>query len=185
MIKRLRHKLIAACMASLAVVLLVILGGVNLMGYYRAVSDADAILTVLAANDGTFPKPRGGLQQPPPGEPGMKRDLFDQRGMSPETPYESRFFSVLLGEDGQVLQTDTGQIAAVDAEDAAACAQSVVRSGRGAGFWGDYRYLRCDDELGSRVIFLDCGRSLSSFRTTLLASILLALFGLAAVLCCC
>ena len=58
MIKRLRHKLIAACMASLAVVLLVILGGVNLMGYYRAVSDADAILTVLAANDGTFPKPR-------------------------------------------------------------------------------------------------------------------------------
>ena len=129
MIKRLRHKLIAACMASLAVVLLVILGGVNLMGYYRAVSDAGAILTVLAANDGTFPKPRGGLQQPPPGEPGMKRDLFDQRGMSPETPYESRFFSVLLGEDGQVLQTDTGQIAAVDAEDAAACAQSVVRSG--------------------------------------------------------
>ena len=182
MIKRLRHKLIAACMASLAVVLLVILGGVNLMGYYRAVSDADAILTVLAANDGTFPEPRGGLQQPPPGEPGMRRDLFDQRGMSPETPYESRFFSVLLGEDGQVLQTDTGQIAAVDAEDAAACAQSVVRSGRGAGFWGDYRYLRCDDELGSRVIFLDCGRSLSSFRTTLLASILLALFGLAAVL---
>ena len=182
MIKRLRHKLIAACMASLAVVLLVILGGVNLMGYYRAVSDAGAILTVLAANDGTFPKPRGGLQQPPPGEPGMKRDLFDQRGMSPETPYESRFFSVLLGEDGQVLQTDTGQIAAVDAEDAAACAQSVVRSGRGAGFWGDYRYLRCDDELGSRVIFLNCGRSLSSFRTTLLARILLALFGLAAVL---
>lgn len=182
MIRRLRHKLIAACMLSLAIVLLVILGGVNLMSYHKVVSDADAILAVLATNDGTFPKHQGGLQQPPPGEPGRKPDLFEQRGMSPETPYESRFFSVLLSEDGQVLQTDTGQIAAVDAEDAAAYAQSVVKSGHSAGFWGNYRYLLCDDELGSRVIFLDCGRSLSSFRSTLLASLSLALLGLAAVL---
>ena len=170
MIRRLRHKLIAACMLSLAIVLLVILGGVNLMSYHKVVSDADAILAVLATNDGTFPKHQGGLQQPPPGELGRKPDLFDQRGMSPETPYESRFFSVLLSEDGQVLQTDTGQIAA------------VVKSVHSAGFWGNYRYLLCDDELGSRVIFLDCGRSLSSFRTTLLASLSLALLGLAAVL---
>ena len=48
MIRRLRHKLIAACMLSLAIVLLVILGGVNLMSYHKVVSDADAILAVLA-----------------------------------------------------------------------------------------------------------------------------------------
>lgn len=188
MIKKLRRKLIAACMISLAIVLTVILGGVNLMSYHKVVADADAVLALLDANDGAFPKNRGGQEEKPEGDvptdsvPGGKKNPFDQRGMSPETPYESRFFSVLLGKGGQVLQTDTGQIAAVDEEEAVVYAREVSDSGRSSGFWGDYRYRLCEDELGSRIIFLDCGRSLSSFRTTLIASVLLALLGLLAVL---
>ena len=58
MIKKLRRKLIAACMISLAVVLTVILGGVNVMSYYKVVSDADAILSLLDANGGAFPRTR-------------------------------------------------------------------------------------------------------------------------------
>ena len=188
MIKRLRRKLIAACMLSLAIVLLVILGGVNLMSYQKVVADADAVLALLEANDGVFPRIHAGPEEmpedgfSPAGGPGGKKDPFDQRGLSPETPYESRFFSVLLGEDGQVLETDTGQIAAVDGEEAAVYAQSVAASGKRAGFWGNYRYLLCQEDANSRVIFLDCGRSLSSFRTTLIASVSLALLGLGAVL---
>lgn len=185
MIKCLRRKLIAACMASLTVVLLVILGGVNLMSYQKVVSDADAILALLAANDGTFPKNRGGQGEKTEGDVLPAGGLMGKRepyGMSPETPYESRFFSVLLGEDGQVLETDTVQIVAVDAEEAAAYARNVVNSGNPSGFWGDYRYLIHEEAEGSQVIFLDCGRSLSSFRTTLLASVALSLVGLGAVL---
>lgn len=102
--------------------------------------------------------------------------------MSPETPYESRFFSVLLGEDGQAVETDTGQIAAVDAEQATDYAQKAAASGKTSGFLDDYRFLVQNESGGIRVIFLDCGRSLSSFRTTLLASVSLAVLGLAAVL---
>lgn len=185
MIGRLRRKLIVACMVSLTVVLTVILGGVNLMSYHKVVSDADAVLTLLDVNGGAFPKNHGGQTAgtlPPGSAPPTKKDPFGQRGMSPETPYESRFFSVLLGEDGQVLQTDTGQIAAVDEEEAAVYAQNVFLSGSSSGFWGNYRYLLCENEQGSLIIFLDCGRSLSSFRMTLLASVLLALLGLLAVL---
>lgn len=188
MIKRLRRKLIVACMVSLAIVLTVILGGVNLMSYHKVVSDADAVLALLDANGGAFPKNPGKQQEPSAGDilpddvPVGKRDPFGQRVMSPETPYESRFFSVLLGEDGQVLRIDTGQIAAVDEEEAAVYAQNVFDSGRSSGFSGDYRYLLCEDTQGSLIIFLDCGRSLSSFRMTLLASVLLALLGLLAVL---
>ena len=50
MIRKLRRKLIAACMASLAAVLLVILGGVNWMSYQKVVDDADAVLAVLSAD---------------------------------------------------------------------------------------------------------------------------------------
>ena len=181
MIKRLRLKFIVATMVSLAVVLAVILGGVNLMSYQKVVSDADAVLALLDDNGGAFPKIHSG-QLPPDGAPSVKKDPFGQRGMSPETPYESRFFSVLLADDGQVLRIDTGQIAAVDEEEAVVYAQSVSASGRSSGFWGDYRYRLCSDELGSLIIFLDCGRSLSSFRATLLASVALALLGLLAVL---
>lgn len=188
MIRRLRRKLILASMASLAVVLLVILGGVNLMSYAKVVSDADAVLAVLDANGGSFPQPHEGAAErpegnaPPDSPPEGRKDPFGQRGMSPETPYESRFFSVLLDGEGQVLQMDTGQIAAVDEEDAAAYARAAAASGSGAGFVGDYRYLLREDPEGSWVIFLDCSRSLSGFRTTLLASAGLAAVGLLAVL---
>lgn len=144
MIKKLRAKLILACMFSLAVVLLVILGGVNLMSYQKVVSDADTVLSLLAANDGAFPKLRAPQEEKdegyfaPFGTPGDKRDLFNQRIMSPETPYESRFFSVLLGEDGQAVETDTGQIAAVDAEQATDYAQKAAASGKTSGFLDDY-----------------------------------------------
>lgn len=179
MIKRLRRKLIAACMLSLAIVLTVILGGVNLMSYHKVVADADAILAVLADNGGAFPKPN--LQQAPPGAPDdQRRDKLDGPGLSPETPYESRFFSVALDADGQVLRADTGQIAAVDRQQAAAAAQAVA--GRSTGFWGEYRFLCRSAGAGSLVIFLDCSRGLSNFRATLAASLLLAGAGLLAVL---
>ena len=187
MIKQLRRKLIAACMISLAIVLIVILGGVNLMSYQKVVADADTVLALLGSNDGEFPKLHSGPDAPPDGEVPMdrgtgKRDLLGAKGLSPETPYESRFFSVVLNENHQVIQTDTGQIAAVDDESAELYAQSAVESGHTAGFLDDYRYLVLAEEGNTRVIFLDCGRSLSSFRTTLLASMALSLLGLMAVL---
>lgn len=181
MIKRLRRKLIAACMVSLALVLAVILGGVNLMSYAQMVSDADSVLTLLASNNGAFPKPQGSA--PAPSDlPEGKKGGVGGHGISPETPYESRFFWVLLDADGQVLQTNTRQIVAVDDEQAARYARQALAGGRTFGFCQVYRYLVQPDGEVSRVIFLDCGRSVSSLRTTLLASIALALLGLGAVL---
>lgn len=187
MIKKLRRKLIAACMLSLAVVLALILGGVNLMSYHKVVSDADAVLALLGSNNGDFPQnresPAGreGGDPPADAQPEARGDL-GRRALSPETPYESRFFSVLLDGENQVLETDTGQIAAVDAQTAGLYARSVAVAGRTAGFRGDYRYLVLVEGENTRVIFLDCGRSLSSFRATLLASAALAALGLLAVL---
>lgn len=184
MIRKLRRKLIAACMFSLALVLFVILGGINLVSYRKVAADADAILAVLGENDGAFPKPRQqkGVETAPDAAQQQDKKPSGVRGMSPETPYESRFFSVLLDEDGQVVKTETGQIAAVDDEEAASCALSVMGLAGDSGFFGEYRYLRCAGETGTRIIFLDCGRSLSGFRMTLFSSVALALVGLGCVL---
>lgn len=184
-IKTLRRKFIAATMLSLAAVLLVILGGVNLMSYQKVISDADAILKLLCANSGTFPEfPTGKRPAQAAAQPPISADKpgFGDRGLSPETPYESRYFSVVLDETGQVVYTDTVQIAAIDDDTAASYAQAVWQSGRTSGFWEDYRYACRSEANGWRIIFLDCGRTLSGFRTTLLASVMLALVGLGAVL---
>lgn len=175
MMRALRRKLIVATMLSLTVVLTVILGGVNLMSRQKIVAEADAILTVLAENQGSFPR-RGFFRDPLPQRP------TGAPGMSPETPYESRYFSVLLDADGQVLQTDTGQVAAIDDETANAGAAKILATGRTTGFWEQYRYLRSEESDGTRLIFLDCTRILSSLRTTLLYSIALAFLGLGTVL---
>ena len=89
---------------------------------------------------------------------------------------------MVLDETGQVVYTDTVQIAAIDDDTAASYAQAVWQSGRTSGFWEDYRYACRSEANGWRIIFLDCGRTLSGFRTTLLASVMLALVGLGAVL---
>ena len=177
MIQKLRVKFIIASMLSLALVLLVILGGVNAMSYQKVVRDADRILALLSENRGVFP------QQTPPDDRGGKPGPIPVlgHGISPETPFESRFFSVLLNEKGQVLQSDTGQIAAVDDRSAGEMAQAIWASGSVSGFRGDYRYVRVAETGGARLIFVDCGRSLSNFRTTLIASGLVALAGLLAV----
>lgn len=177
MIQKLRVKFIAASMLSLALVLLVILGGVNAMSYHKIVRDADHILQLLSENQGAFPKapPPDGREGKPGPLPGARRDL------SPEAPFESRFFSVLLDKTGQVLRSDTGQIAAVDDRSAGEMAQSVWESGTLQGFRNDYRFIRVEESGGVRFIFLDCGRGLSNFRTTLISSVLVALAGLLAV----
>ena len=140
MIQRLRVKFITASMLSLALVLLVILGGVNAMSYRKIVQDAGHILELLSENRGAFPK-----ALPPDGETGKPdRPLPPGNGLSPEAPFESRFFSVLLDGEGQVLQSDTGQIAAVDDQSAGEMAQAVWETGHTGGFWEDYRQLGGD-----------------------------------------
>ena len=187
MIKKLRIKFISASMLSLAVVLFVIIGGINAMSYRKVVFDADAILSVLASNQGMFPQKVSQAEDEPPKKELPQNGAVDngnlrKRGFSDETPYESRFFSVLLDENGQVLSTDTGKIAAVDQTTTVEYAQEVWTSGRNSGFWEQYRFLRSTENGGVRLIFLDCGRSLSSSKTVLLASVSISLLGLLAVL---
>ena len=187
MIKKLRIKFISASILSLAVVLFVIIGGINAMSYRKVVSDADTILSVLASNQGMFPQKASQAEDSPPKKELPQNSAADngnlyKRGFSDETPYESRFFSVLLDENGQVLSTDTGKIAAVDQTTAVEYAQEVWSSGRNSGFWEQYRFLRSIENGGVRLIFLDCGRSLSSSKTVLLASVSISLLGLLAVL---
>lgn len=179
MIQKLRIKFVLLTSLSLLLVLSVIIGSVNLLNYRKIVQNADSTLRLLAENDGEFPKNTKSESAP---LASSKPPEYKRRYMSPELPYESRFFSVRADQDGKVLSTDTDRIAAVDSGTAASYAETILSHSRTQGFADDYRYLCSSSGDGFLLVFLDCGKSLSTFRTFLFTSCCISLAGVCAVL---
>lgn len=169
MIKKLRIKLIAASMASLFLVLFVIGGIVGILNYKKIIDDADQILEVLEENAGKFP----------PKFPGDRND--GRPGMSPELPYESRYFSVVLDENGDIVLTNTSKIASIDTAKAIEYASAVWEKEMQKGFQDHYRYWRCSSDGEVRIIFLDCRRQLDNFHNFLLTTFGVSSIGLLSV----
>ena len=178
MIRKLRIKLVVAAMLSLVLVLGVILCVAGVLNYRKTVTDADSILAILRENDGSFPlEDRPGNDEFSGDEP----PRLDHR-FSPELPYESRYFSVFLTEEGEVVSVNTGKIAAVDTSTAIDYAQWVVQRGAARGFVDDYRYTVYGVGEETHIVFLDYGREMSAFRTFLFTSAGVSAVGLLAVL---
>lgn len=171
MIKKLRMKFIALTMFSLLMVLLVIIGTINLLNYKRIVENADSVLAILSENNGIFPKMNND----------RRNDGFNP--MSPELPYETRYFSVLIDSTGKILAADMGQIAAVNKDTAVEYARNVFDLNRQKGFMGNYRFIQKASGDNTRIIFMDCGRNLTTFRTFLWISCAISALGLLAVFC--
>lgn len=183
MIKKLRTKLVITSMLSLLLVLLVIEGIVGILNYRKIVTDADRILTILGQNQGKFPEKEMQLDPEKPREPIPGGGKDDLGSMSAELPYESRFFSVVLTQSGQIVTTDTGKVASIDTTQAGVYAKEVWEKGAKKGFVEDYRYLVTEEEDGQNVqlIFLDRGRELSNFRSLITAGLGVTGVGLFAV----
>lgn len=170
MIKKLRIKLILVSMLSLLAVLLAIVGGINLMNVHRMIGEADGVLDILAENDGRLP---------------MQEEFAEPENgpeyASPEVPYESRYFYVLLDEEAGVIATNIEKIAAVDQETAVEYAQAALDRGADRGFVGECRYTVQEEDSGIRISFLDCGRRIGMCRVFALNSLWISLLGMLAV----
>ena len=170
MIKKLRFKLIFVSMLSLLIVLITIEGMIGVMNYRKVVLDADQILEILSDHAGRFP------------ENFPLKKGHDRPGMSPELPYESRYFSVLFDEEGNERSVDIGKVAAIDREEASAYARKVWSGQKEKGFMGNYRYMVTRTEAGVRITFLDCRRQQDMFQNLLVNALWISLAGLGAVL---
>ncbi len=208
MIRKLQNKFILISMLSMLLVLTVIIGSINIINYRQLTEDADHILHILSENDGEFPKdrprpdsrePQGDNSSPdfrdgptdnaspdsrePQGDNSStpKKPKPHSLDMSPEMPFETRYFSVILTKDGAVSSTNIKKIAAIDSEGACAYALQVWKRQQAAGFLSSYRYLMEHTPEGTRIIFVDCARSLSTFRSFLFTSVLISVLGLLSV----
>ena len=104
--------------------------------------------------------------------------IEERRTSSAEIASETRYFSVLLTEEGEVIRTDTNFISAISEKTANEYARRALKRRGSSGFIGDYRYLVGDaDASGNRlVVFRDCGAALTNFRNFRNISIFVSVF---------
>lgn len=165
MIKKLKIKFIALSMTSLFILLLIIVAGMNIINYTSVCAQADEILSLISQNRGVFPDFKGkGPDRLP-------------RNMSPELRDESRYFSVLLDNSGNLIHVETSRITSVDTTTAIEYARNVMEKGKVRGFIDGFRFVQSHEGNTIRIIFLNHERQLDSFYHFLLISTGMALAG--------
>ena len=172
MIRKLKFKLVVLASSALLILLAVIVVAMNGMNYAKMTNEADDILAFLAEHNGAFP----GV-----GKPDEPEDDKLPPFMSPELPYQSRYFSVLLDGDQKVIHTDISRIASVTEENANEYAVRALTGRNESGFTDRFRFYRYSEGDSTRIIFLDCGRQLESLRNFLITAIVISCIAYAAV----
>ncbi len=167
MIRRLKRRFVLLSALSLFALLTVLVASMNLINYTSTVADMDEILELLSQNRGTFPD----------FEADMTSDGTLPPHLSPELPYESRFFSVLKDGKTGMIYTDVSRIASVDSETALSYAECAMQEKATGGFIDHFRYLRVVEGESTRMIFLDCTRQLDSVQRFLTFGVLISLIG--------
>ena len=171
MIHKLKRKFILLATVSMLLLMTVLVAIMNLVNYSQVVSDSDAVLDVLSQPNAPFL----GDVQPPENSEEMR--AFIPPGMSPEVPYESRFFTVTVSAEGKIMESNLSRIVSVDSESLDAYIAEAAGGRSSRGFVGNFRYLKTSDGESTRILFLDCGRKLDAFRTFLWTSVSVGLLG--------
>ena len=199
--RRLRRKFILVAMGAVTAVLALIIAGINIVNYSHVCKTADARLDYILAGKGSIdwtdePKAdpgdgkdvagSGGAAAGENGDDGAGINLEHVpirhfEGMTAESPFDTRYFTVTL-VNGQVVDVNTARIAAVGAKRAARIAAGLYSKGWTSGFSGSYRYIATVQGEETTYVFVDCSRELASFRSFLSASVAISCIGWLAVL---
>lgn len=187
--KRLRQKFVLVAMLSVAAALALILVVINVVNYQSVCRMADDRIEAIIQNGGSFP----GVSSADGGQADQEemsdasvvilKELsatyidrsfdLDKRAadiMDKEAPYDTRYFTVTVDDDGAIVGVDVNHVAATTAQDACTYALQVSVSGAKHGFYGAYRYRVVDADEGSLYVFVNCSRELSNFEAFLGAS---------------
>lgn len=116
---------------------------------------------------------------------GLKENDLKRHGISPESQFDTRYFTVTINSNGEVENIDTSKIASVSSENAAEYAKKLWKSGKKgdgkSGFSESFKYMTVCEGGSTMYIFLSCQRELSTIRTYVLASVGISVFGLGVV----
>lgn len=147
--------------------------------------DGSTVPNDSTVSDGST-APDDSMVPPAPDSGSYFDDQYGRHGIDKETPFETRYFSVLLYKNGNVSTIDTGKIASVSTSEAGDYATSLYGKGKTKGFIDQYKYLSISttNTNGDNMVlyvFINCSKELMTIRTYALASIGISIIGLLVV----
>ena len=158
MIGSLRRKFILIAMASLVGTMAVLCAAIGVGNYYIATKRVDDAILILYQNGGSFL---------PPGSHRLDPSDFDFQ-ITPETPFETRYFIVELTAQREIRGVDLDHIAALDRRTVVDTVSRIIDTGADRGNVDHYRFgVFSDEGGGSTVIVVDCFLQLQSANNML------------------
>ena len=176
MIKKLHRKFILVATLAVCIIVVVALGVINGFLYFEMRRDVHSILSYISDNGGSVTGER---------RPSSQGWLSDGNWTedTPEFVYQTRYFSVLLDNDGTAKVINVNHIVAFTAKEAVSAAVAAVKTGEQEGFFkkdrASYAYYVSQNDAGDfLVVIMDCTRDFYVVHAFLKYSIL---FGLACI----
>lgn len=173
MIYHLQKKVIRICGIAVLVVFSIIFLLIYIFNTNQLNDTMDALTDRISDNDGKFPEWRDDRGNPelPVGLPGF---------MTMETPFSTRFFTVLFDENGKIVSIDLGSISAITEETAWEYAMEAYAKDGERGWIDDYRYKQYHKGQATAIVYVDGSMNrFMSNRTILSAGIVLVISALA------
>ncbi len=164
MIRSIRRKFILIAMLSLVGTMIVLCTAIGIGGFLSAENRVDRAITLLYQNGGTFLPP------------GAKFDPSDFNfQVTPETPFETRYFIVELTDRQEVKFVDLEHIAALDRQTVVDTVSQVLDTGKDRGYVDHYRFgVFHSGDGGSTLIVMDSFLQLQGAYSILRISICVA-----------
>lgn len=154
MIKRLQRKFITISTSVFIIIIGCFFAIANFINYISVNKKANVIMDILVQNNGIMP---------------MIKDDFGNHVVSPETSFETRYFTVSITDDDEII-VNTDRIAAINRVTAEEYALKLNDKNKDHGYINSYKYQKIDIKDGVMYIFLDCSRDLDNFRSFLFYS---------------
>lgn len=170
MIAGLQKKFILISAASTLAVFSIIFLLLVLFSWDQMEKTMDTLTDAIVSNDGVFPdfEPddhRGPSQRLPYGEI-----------ITEETQFSTRFFTVWLDGEKQILRINMDAISSISRDDVKEYVQKALKEGRERGWVSDYRYRILETGQGATVVFVN-GSMNWAVTTRLLVTAFLVLLG--------
>lgn len=157
MIRSLRRKFILIAMASLVGTMVVLCTAIGIGNHCITTNRVDHAISLLRQNGGTFLIPG----------PNSDPSNFDFQ-ITPETPFETRYFIVELTAQKEIKSVDLDHIAALDRQTVVDTVTQIIDTGAVRGYVDHYRFgLFPDEGGGNTIIVLDCFLQLQSANNML------------------
>ena len=176
MIYNLRKKFIFISAASVLLVFLLIFLIICFVSASQLNGTMDMLTDVISSNGGVFPN--FNEMENPPELSGPHEELF-----TPETRLSTRFFTVWMDNNNNIIRENVEQISSVSQAEAREYAVKAVKSGNERGWISDYRYKVYNTDYGKTVVFVN-GEMNRGMKNRVLYSVFFVLSGSFIVSCC-